>query len=130
MENGAECRTLQKVLVEHSVFLLICGREGEQDVLVPKTPLFFQGAKSSYSVFVCPFVFAVENGGQTTRGRSASQQVAGKGHTFFFQSIWSKISQLPKQSRSSVTQSRAFRTDQGCQNKKTTLPISGEHEQW
>ena len=41
-----------------------------------------QGALSRYSVILCRF-FAVENGGEETRGRGAGQREAGLCHTYF-----------------------------------------------
>ena len=65
--------------------------------------------------------FAVKNGGQETRGRSAGERLAGIGRTFLVLEALSfaidrrwNISQLPMQSRSSLEQSwrRALSTDQ------------------
>ena len=40
---------------------------------------YMKGALSRYSGFSCPF-FAVENGGEATRGRGASQRETGQCH--------------------------------------------------
>ena len=65
-----------------------------------------KGALSRYSVILCRFFFAVENGGGETRGRGAGQREARLFRTFFLHS-----SQLRDRSTSgyqSVTLAKSF----------------------
>ena len=88
----------------------------------------FKGALSRYSVILGRF-FAVENGGEKTRGRSAGQREAGLGRTFFSSPVPSfvidrrrGISQLPLQSHSSFGRSWALRYDQEVKTIRQVCP--------
>ena len=94
-----------------------------------------------FSVFSFMLIFfSVENGGQETRGRAwRRQQVAGIGHTFFFQgfkfeasksiNVRVSIISVPlSKSRSFLARSRrrALRTDQESENEKRMADLNGK----